>query len=550
VTAAGRARRLVWLRRAVQTAGLLLFLGLLVATRQRDGAEASPWLQLWFDLDPLVLLGTWLSAHSVAGLSLLALITVAVTLVLGRVFCGWLCPLGTLHNAVSALRRRGAARRAMGRFSPWQRLKLGLLAALLVMALFGVHWLGVLDPFGLFTRSMTTAVLPALDVIVGDGATAIYAADPRLGPFPLTRISEPVYRFFRDHVFHGPGPAFDGAVLVALIFTAALVVNLVRPRFWCRYVCPLGALLGLLSRRAPLRLVQTDACTHCGKCAASCPAAAQPEKPGEWLPGECFGCWNCVAACPVDAVDFAWEPFWRRPRAGSDGVTRRGAIKALAAGLGGLLVLRLPPQARARAYNPALVRPPGARSEREFLQRCVQCGLCMKACPTNALQPTLLEAGLEGLWTPVLVPRLGYCEYECKLCGEVCPTEAIQRLTLAEKKETRIGLAVIDTTRCLPYAYGRSCIVCEEHCPVPEKAIYFVETEVPLRGGGTRVLKQPKVDADRCIGCGICEAKCPFQDRAAIRVTSAGESRHPDNQPILPGAEPLDADPYADPYGG
>jgi Pyruvate/2-oxoacid:ferredoxin oxidoreductase delta subunit len=164
----------------------------------------------------------------------------------------------------------------------------------------------------------------------------------------------------------------------------------------------------------------------------------------------------------------------------------------------------------------------------------------MKVCPTNALHPSLTEGGLAGLWTPIVVPRIGYCEYECNLCGQACPTEAIRPLSVEEKKQVRIGLACIDATRCLPYAYDRDCIVCEEHCPIPTKAITFVEREVVGRDGVARLRKQPRVDVDRCNGCGICETKCPFEDEPAIRVTSANESRHPGNQPILPAAGTLD----------
>jgi ferredoxin len=183
--------------------------------------------------------------------------------------------------------------------------------------------------------------------------------------------------------------------------------------------------------------------------------------------------------------------------------------------------------------NPALIRPPGARPEEEFLQLCVRCGECMKVCLTGGLQPTLLEAGLEGLWSPRLVPRMGYCEYNCTLCGQVCPTQAIRRLLPDEKKKLRIGLAVIDPSRCLPYAFQTNCIVCEEHCPTPRKAIWFEEKEVLTHAGERRRVKQPRVDIELCIGCGICETKCPVQDLPAIRITSANEDRNPENRVLL-----------------
>lgn len=208
-------------------------------------------------------------------------------------------------------------------------------------------------------------------------------------------------------------------------------------------------------------------------------------------------------------------------------------------------MFRLPPEAQGKTFAPSLIRPPGSRTEPDFLDRCVQCGICMKACPTNALQPAFLQAGLAGIWSPVLVPRIGYCEFECNLCGQVCPTAAIEPLPLDEKKKIKIGLAVFDTTRCLPYAFQRDCIVCEEHCPIPKKAIYFIETEVRLRDGSTRVFKQPRVDPDLCTGCGICENVCPIEDRPAVRVTSANEDRHAGNRPFLPGGAAA-----GDSYGG
>jgi Pyruvate/2-oxoacid:ferredoxin oxidoreductase delta subunit len=125
----------------------------------------------------------------------------------------------------------------------------------------------------------------------------------------------------------------------------------------------------------------------------------------------------------------------------------------------------------------------------------------------------------------VLVPRLGYCEYNCNLCSQVCPTGAIRPVSVEEKHEIRIGLAFFDTSRCIPYAFGRNCMVCEEHCPTPRKAIVFVEEEALDAEGNAFILKKPVVDPDLCIGCGVCEAKCPVLDLPAIRVSAINESR-------------------------
>jgi MauM/NapG family ferredoxin protein len=547
VSVHARARRLIWTRRTVQGLVLVLFVLLVAANRPTTGTAPDAPVGVFFELDPLVMLASWLSTHTLAGLSLLALVTILVTLVLGRVFCGWFCPLGTLHNMVGSLRRR--FRRVTARVeghSRWQRAKYYVLAGLLVMALMGANWIGVLDPFSLLYRSLALTVIPALDVGIGAVANAVYLGDPHLGPVHLRDLTEPVYVWWRGHVTAAELRVFNGTGLIFLIFVAALALNLVRNRFWCRYVCPLGGLLGAFSVRPLLRLTSDrDSCNSCGKCTLSCPAAAQPEKPDEWLATECFGCWNCVGACRNGGLDFTWHLPTRQTSTGTLDVGKRRLVTAAIAGVGGLAMMRITPQAHGKTFNPALIRPPGSRAERDFLQRCVQCGLCMQVCPTAALQPAWNEAGLEGLWSPVLVAAIGYCEYECHACGQVCPTQAIEPLPLEEKKKVNIGLAVIDTTRCLPFAYGRECIVCEEHCPIPTKAITFEERDAMQRDGSVRRLKFPVVDPDLCTGCGICETKCPFQDLAAIRVTSAGEDRHPDNQPVLPGGN----DPYGQEFG-
>ncbi len=145
----------------------------------------------------------------------------------------------------------------------------------------------------------------------------------------------------------------------------------------------------------------------------------------------------------------------------------------------------------------------------------------MMVCPTGGLQPDLAMGGLESIYSPVLVPRIGYCEYLCTLCGQVCPTQAIKKLTVTEKMETVIGKAYFETDRCLPWAHNINCMVCEEHCPTSDKAIKFhdgVAGEQPSRDGSP--LKKPYVIYDLCVGCGICETKCPVAGRSAIIVTS------------------------------
>ena len=163
----------------------------------------------------------------------------------------------------------------------------------------------------------------------------------------------------------------------------------------------------------------------------------------------------------------------------------------------------------------------------------------MRVCPNNAIHPTLMESGFEGLWTPYLIMRIGYCEPTCTLCGEVCPTNAIEELTQKQKvgddktKPNRIGTAFFDRGRCLPWAMAKTCIVCEEWCPTSPKSIYLVEVEKQDSSGNMVTVKRPHIDPDRCTGCGACEFACPVIDQPAIYVTAIGESRSRENQILL-----------------
>lgn len=553
----------------MQIAFLGFFLALFWWTQPRADGGASPLLHFFFHVNPLAAGITWLATHAVLAPMLFALITVVSALLFGRAFCGWVCPLGTIHAAATWFgKKRGARKPGADNWTAWQRSKYYLLIALVAMALFGAHWSGVFDPFSILYRSFTAAVYPGVQYTVEDGATGVYRSDPHVGPLQLTTITEPAYKYLSNTVFARDRQVFRGATLILILFVAIVLLNLYRKRFWCRYVCPLGALLGWISQRPVMRLVsQEGRCNDCGRCATRCPAAANPDKPNGWRPTECYSCWNCVAACNREAIDFKFRSPLPAPSAARLDLGKRAILSAGVAGVGGLVLFRLSPQAQAKVHNPALIRPPGTRSEREFLQRCLKCGLCMKACPTNGLQPTGLQAGIEGIWTPLLIPQIGYCDYDCNLCGQVCPTEAIQPLPIEQKKKTKIGLATFDRSRCLPYAYDRECMICEEHCPISPKAIFCIPVTVVTRDGKTVTIKQPRVDPDKCIGCGICENVCVFRDQPAIRVTSANESRHTNNQPILGGVSgwqqqesapavapaPVPAsDPYgsSSPYGG
>jgi len=315
---------------------------------------------------------------------------------------------------------------------------------------------------------------------------------------------------------------FQNALVIGLLFFAVIALNAWKERFWCRYLCPAGALLGLFSRFNLFKLsIDPEKCTNCHLCSIQCQTNARPYPADEWRSSECIYCETCAAICPTAAITFPLR--WKPEKIQGVNLSRR---KILLTSLTTLLVapiFKITPH-RQRAY-PALIRPPGAQPEEKFLNKCIKCGECLKVCPTNGLQPALTEAGPEGIWTPVLVPRIGYCEYYCSLCSQVCPTGAIRELTIEEKTTVKIGTAFVDKNRCLPYAQGRQCLVCEEHCPVSPKAIQTITVETLTPGGQVTTNLAPFVNANDCIGCGICENKCVVADKPAIRVSSTGEQR-------------------------
>ena len=491
-------------RQAVQALTLLLFIYLLFAALQRRAA--FPLADLFFRFDPLAALGAMLAGRTWIPRLALALITLGLTLALGRVWCGWLCPLGTLLEWV----RFGSARDRAAALSPrWRTVKNFVLLTILAAALFGNLSLLVLDPLTLLTRTMTTAILPAFNYAVTAAEHALYPI-PFLRP-PLDRLEE----LLRGPVLPVIQPVFALNALIAALFLGILALNLLADRFWCRNLCPLGALLGLISKVALLRPAMGRTCNRCARCASACRMGAIDADRGYGIdPAECTLCLDCLAACPERGISFRIRRHSTPARA--TGLTRRQALAALAAGAIGVLVLRT--GLRAKRPHPLLIRPPGVEDERLFLSRCLRCSQCIKVCPTSGLQPTLLEAGLEGLWTPHLVSRLGYCDYGCNACGQICPSGAIPRLDLAEKREQVLGVAVIDRDRCLPWAHGVPCIVCEEMCPTPEKAIRLEEAVVTDDRGEPVLVQRPYVLEDLCIGCGICEYRCPVEGEAAIRV--------------------------------
>ena len=527
-------------RRAVQVAALVLFVALLFAALQRR--EAASWVDLFFRLDPLAAFGTMLAAREWMPRLAPAVVTVVAALVLGRVWCGWICPLGT----VLEWSRFRTARRVAPHLPPrLKSVKYVLLGVIAVMAAFGSLTLMVLDPVSLLTRTATTSIVPAFVYAVDSVERALVGWGLGAGPVDWVEAA------LRGKVLPYYQPHFAQGIALFLLFLAVVLLDVLADRFWCRYLCPLGALLGLLAKVQALRPLVGDGCTGCGACVRSCrldaiePAggraagggrrrarphpgrtgtaaddlvAAVPLHPAV-VTSECTMCLDCFVACPEKEAMTLGTTLHPAPWEEYD-PGRRAFLTAAAAGVGAVALLGT---GVARGTTSArLIRPPGSQDESAFLSHCLRCSECMKVCPTSGLQPSLFEGGLEALWTPVLASRLGYCDYSCTACGHVCPSGAIPRLALEEKRTQVLGLAVIDRDRCLPWAQDKPCIVCQEMCPVAPKAILLDERRVTTQEDGRQdYVQRPRVLTERCIGCGICEYRCPLEGPAAIVVMPA-----------------------------
>jgi len=559
----------------------IFFLGLflwfcIVMTLGAEWRQLRGWPVNWFlQLDPLTGITTVLTTRSLYAGLLWGLVTIVLTLVLGRIFCGWVCPFGTIHQIAGFLGHYKSSVKEKIRLNDFHRgqsVKYWILIFFLTAAVLNPSLqTGLLDPIPLLYRSVNLILMPLAD-----------------------NISVRYY---------------DEAWSIGIIFFIAVMMNLRIPRFYCRFVCPLGALLGLLSRFAVWRVIRKDtevlSCSHCRLCEKDCQGACQPSE--QLRISECLVCMNCLRPCPHDLIGYGAETSASGEILSPD-VSRRAFMISCLSGAAAVPMLRLSGNIDGPNWNAQLIRPPGALSEKEFLARCVKCGQCMRICPSNVIHPAGLSAGsIEALWTPVLNFRIGTsgCQFNCIACGYLCPTAAIRPLSLDERKgikqyavkgPIKTGTAFLDQGRCLPWAMDKPCIVCQENCPVSPKAIgikeyfstvvksadlpvkqadalhigldgnriprdrfstgdYYCVAEgdrqprritensenslttdsafpwepVPKPGAKLEIqirLQRPFIDPNRCIGCGVCEHECPVKGRAAIRVFAENESRN------------------------
>jgi len=509
------------IRRTVQTLSLLAFLGLFLyvcfpytavpdapPTEQTAADTAPVWpshyaddilrkqvvpAELFLAVDPLVSISTAIASRTwVWSLSFAGAVLV-VCLFVPRGFCGYICPLGTVIDLFDwAIGRRARRLNVSGR-GWYVNLKYYLLAGVLVSSLFGVLISGFFAAIPIITRAAA---------------------------YLLTPLETGLARSW-----HQVPPINSGQVVSLVLLAIVLGLGLLKRRFWCRYVCPSGAIFSLVGM---LRLTERKvekSCVQCGKCAEVCPFDAINDD-FTTRAADCAFCQTCGGACRLSAIQFV--PRWHslevnvveEPATEEASIGRRGFLAAgvgiTTAAIGGTAAAKAIEATAAGSGDTPIrypVRPPGSVPEKHFLQMCVRCGECLQACPNDVLQPLAFEQGIAGLWTPAVNANWSGCEPSCNNCCQVCPTGAIRDIPLEEKRVARMGLATVNQQTCLPYAGSDSCQICVDVCKASGyDAIEFmtVGTETDERGApieGTGMLA-PVVIADKCVGCGLCQTRC------------------------------------------
>ena len=431
-----------------------------------------------------------LLAMGIIILPTIGLVTIIIlTLLFGRVYCSMICPLGILQDIISWFKRRVTPRRMHGYSSLPKLVKLRTSVLVLCVVAFSFGFIFpvmLLEPFSFYSRIVNSILRPA------------YA-------FVMIFIEEVEY-----HSFDVTACIFTS---ITLIMLAAAVVK--YGRIYCNTLCPVGSMLGFLSRFACFKIEIQSNCRNCGRCEKVCKAGCIDYDNNEVDSSRCIMCLNCAATCPFDAISIGHSaPEAELPSATETVDTSKREFISIA----GISVLALPVMAAPVKLLVPLkypVMPPGAMNMDRFNGKCTACHLCIGSCPSQIIRPALTAYGLKGFMQPYLNFTESVCDQDCNICTQVCPTGALLPLQVEDKNNLSIGLADYIKNRCVVITNKTPCGSCAEECP--KGAITMINWQDGLT--------IPKVDSTLCIGCGYCENACPSKPLKAIKVKGLAEQK-------------------------
>ena len=427
---------------------------------------------------------------------------VLFTLVFGRVYCSVICPLGVMQDCFAALGKR--AKKNRYRYSPaLNTLRYTMLALMVLAIVFGISaFVALLAPYSTYGRIAQTLLSPIW--LLGNNLLARWAE------------AEGSYTFYNVDIW------LRGWITLGVASATLIILGILawrNGRTYCNTICPVGTVLGFLSRFSLLKpTIDTSKCNACGLCARNCKAACIDSKQHKIDYSRCVACFDCIDKCHHGAISYTFRHKATQSTGNNVDASRRRFLSATAmaavAGAieaeekiidGGLAAI----EEKKKPQRRIPIVPPGAQSLKHLTDRCTACQLCVAACPNGVLRPS---TDISRLMQPESSYERGYCRPECTRCSEACPAGAIRPIDRAEKSSIQIGHAVWIKSNCVVLTDDVACGNCARHCPTG--AI----TMVPSNPANEESPKIPVVDSERCIGCGACENLCPARPFSAIYV--------------------------------
>ena len=416
------------------------------------------------------------------------------TVLFGRIYCSFFCPLGTLQDILAFISKRFNKRNHFKFSKPHSWLRYSILGLTLLTIPAGtIILLNLLDPFSLFGKMVSDLFRP---VYYGMNNIGVYLLE-KTNFYSLYPVKLKSYNWISF--------GFSAFMMVLIVLFA-----IKKGRLYCNTVCPVGTFLGLVSGFSVFKIrLDETLCNRCGTCGASCKSCCIDTRNKKVDFTRCVGCLNCLTVCPGNGVKFSFaylKPLSINLPAGKmiDKDRRQFLLNSVSLTFGAITGIsnansQIVKSAKIPVIKKYPVTPPGSLGIDHLHKNCTACHLCISACPTHVLEPALIQYGWDGLFQPVMNYKASFCNFECVVCSEVCPTGAIITVTPDKKKLIQLGKTNFLKENCVVYTDETACGACSEHCPT--KAVNMVQYKGKL--------KIPEINQEICVGCGACEYACP-----------------------------------------